>query len=115
MPSFRYPTHFLRLIAALLLVGSLQGCMRWKLLAEPKALALKPYKTVRLTTGTTPRHLIVHNPTIVGDSIVWTTPERGSFPIDEVEWVEARAPDRMRAGFFIFVGVVALTVAAVFN
>jgi hypothetical protein len=75
--------------------------MRWRFLPDPMALAATPQKTVRVTTDGDPRHLIVKNPTISGDSIVWTVPERGGIPLDDVVWVEARAPDRMATGFFI--------------
>jgi hypothetical protein len=103
--QFRSLTHFLRLATALLLAVSLQACTHWRLLSDPKDLAVRPQGTVRLTTDGDPRHLIVKNPTISGDSIVWTVPERGSIPLSEVEWVEARAPDRMRTGFFVLAGV----------
>jgi hypothetical protein len=97
--------HYLRPIAALLLAVSLQGCTRWSLVRDPKTLAVTPRRIVRVTTDGTPRHLIVKNPTISGDSIVWSDPQRGGIPLGEVEWVEARAPDRMATGFFVVVGV----------
>ena len=109
--GMRY-TYFLRPIAALLLAVSLQGCTRWSLVRDPKTLAVTPRRIVRVTTDGTPRHLIVKNPTISGDSIVWNDPQRGGIPLSEVEWVEARAPDRMRTGFFVLFGVASITLIA---
>src|ERR1041384_2663459 len=94
-------TVLLRSLTVVLLIASMQACTRWRLLSDPKALAVTPHQTVRVTTDGTPRHLIVTNPTISGDSIVWNAPERGGIPLSEVEWVEARAPDRMATGFFV--------------
>lgn len=100
---------FLRPIVGLLLVVSLQACMRWRLVPNAKDVAVKPLGTVRLTTNSEPRHLIVQNPTISHDSVVWTVPQRGGIPLDEIESVESRAPDRMRTGFFILAGVSIVT------
>ena len=105
MRQFRAHTHLLRPIAALLLAVSLHACTKWSLLPEPKALGSRPRRTVRVTTDGRPRHLIVKNPTISGDSILWNNPQRGGIPLSEVEWVEARSPDPVATGFFVLVGV----------
>jgi len=112
MRQFSTDTRFLSVIAAVLLAVSFQACTRWSLVRDPQSLAATPRRTVRLTTDGTPRHLIVKNPTISGDSIVWSVPARGGIPLSEVEWVEARAPDRMATGFFVFVGVAFLGLVA---
>jgi hypothetical protein len=101
----RFRTHHLGPIAAVLLAVSLQACTRWSLLPEPKTLALRTRGTVRLTTDGNPRHRIVKNPTISGDSIVWNDPERGGLPLSEVEWVEARTLNPVATGFVVLVGV----------
>jgi hypothetical protein len=104
MRPFRIHTHFSRPIAAVLLAVSLHACTQWILLPEPKSLALRPRRTVRVTTDGNPRHLIVKYPTISGDSILWNHPESGGVPLSEVEWVEARALNPVATGFFILVG-----------
>ena len=103
------PSHFPRPLAALLLAVSLQACTHWSLLPDPKTLAAKPRGTVRVTTDGSPTHLIVKNPTISGDSIVWNAPQRGGIPLGEVEWVEARTPDRAATGFIILVAAAVLS------
>lgn len=105
MRQFRTHTHFLRPIATLLLAISLHGCTKWNLLPEPKALAARPRGTVRVTTDRDARHLIVKNPTISGDSIVWNDPQHGGIPLNDVEWVEARTFDPVANGFFVLVGI----------
>lgn len=115
MRLFRTHAHFLRPIAALLLAASLQACTRWRLLRDPKSLAVTPYATVRVTTDGSPRHLIVKHPTISGDSIVWNDPQRGGIPLSEVEWVEARAPDRMATGFFVLGGLASVGLIVFLN
>jgi hypothetical protein len=103
--AFKTHTRFFQPIAALLLVVSVQACMRWAPMADAKSLAAKPMGTVRLTTDSEPRHVIVKNPTISGDSVVWALPQRGGIPIADVIWVESRSPDRMKTGFFVLSAV----------
>lgn len=95
----------LRLIAAALLAISLHGCMKWTVVAEPKTLTSAPRGTVRVTTIANAKRVIVKDPTISGDSILWNNPERGGLPLSDVMWVEARSRDPVATGFIVLVGV----------
>ena len=110
MRQVRTHAYLLRPIAAVLLTVSLHACTQWILLPEPQSLASRPRRTVRVTTDGNPRHLIVKYPTVSADSILWNDPARGSVPLSEVEWVEARALNPVATGFFLLVGVAFLGV-----
>jgi hypothetical protein len=88
-----------------LLAVSLHGCTKWTVVEEPKTLASRHRGTVRVTTIGDARHLIVQNPTVSGDSILWNNPERGGLPLSEVMWVEARSLDQAATGFIVLVGI----------
>jgi hypothetical protein len=105
MRRFSIPLPIVRPIAALLLAVSLHACMKWSVVTEPKTLASSPRENVRITTVGDARHFIVKNPTVSGDSILWTDPERGGLPLNEVMWVEARSLDPVATGFIVLVGV----------
>jgi len=100
----------LRPIAALLLAVALNACTRWTLVPETKSLATTPKSTVRLTLTGDAKHMVVKNPTIVGDSLVWNNPARTGVPLSQVAWVESRSLDPIATGFFALVGVTFLLV-----
>jgi hypothetical protein len=79
--------------------------MKWSVVPEPKTLASMPHGNVRITTVADARHFIVKDPTVSGDSILWNKPERGSLPLSDVMWVEARSWDPVATGFIVLVGV----------
>lgn len=110
MRQFRTHTRVLRLIAAALLAVSVQACMHWSLVPEPKSLASNPKSTVRVTVVGDARRMVVKHPTISGDSIVWTDPQRSGIPLKQVAWVEARTLDPAASGFFLLVGLTFLGV-----
>ena len=82
--------------------------MKWTVVTEPKTLALRPRHNVRLTTIADGKRVIVKDPTISGDSIVWSNPERGGLLLGEVMWIEARSRDPIATGFIGLVGVAVL-------
>jgi hypothetical protein len=110
MRQFRITSHLLRPVAAVLLAVSLPGCTKWSLIPEPKTLATNPRGTVRVTLTGDAKHIVVKNPTIVGDSMTWTNPERSSIHLSKIAWVEARSMDPIATGFFALVGVTFLAV-----
>lgn len=110
MRQFRTSAKFARPIAAVLLAVSLHGCTKWSMVPEPRSLATSPHGTVRLTMVGDAKHLVVKNPTIVGDSLTWNSPERASIHLSKVAWVEARSMDPIATGFFALVGLTALVV-----
>jgi hypothetical protein len=105
MRQVRTPGYFFRPVAAVLLVVFLQGCTHWSPVPEPKSLATNPKGTVRLTMSGDAKSRVVKHPTIVGDSIVWESPEHGAVHLNQVAWVEARSIDAVATGFFAIVGV----------
>jgi hypothetical protein len=109
MQKFRPDIQLLRPIAAVLLLFSLQACTKWSLVPEPKTLGSN-HGTVRLTLVGDAKHLIVKNPTVVGDSITWTSPERSSIQLSKVAWAETRSMDPIATGFFALVAVTAVSV-----
>jgi hypothetical protein len=110
MRQFRTSAMFVRPIAAVLLAVSLHGCTKWSLVPEPKSLASNPRGTVRLTMVGDAKHMVVKNPTIVGDSLTWNSPERSSVHLSKIAWIEARSMDPIATGFFALVGVTAFVV-----
>jgi hypothetical protein len=110
MRQFRAHILVLQPIAAVLLAVCVQGCTRWSLVPEPKTLATSPRSTVRLTLVGDAKHMVVKNPTIVGDSLVWNNPGRTGVPLSQVAWVESRSLDPIATGFFALVGVTFLLV-----
>jgi hypothetical protein len=110
MRQFRTDTRFLRLVAAALLAVSVQACMHWSLVPEPKSLSTSPKSTVRVTVAGDAKHMIVKHPTISGDSLVWTDPQRSGIPLKQIAWVEARTLDPVASGFFLLVGLTFLGV-----
>jgi len=110
MRQFRIHTHFLRPIAAVLFVVSLQACTKWSLVPEPKSLTTQPRSTVRLTLTGDAKHMVVKHPVIVGDSLTWTSPERGGVLLSQIAWLEARSLDPAATSFFAIVAVTALVV-----
>jgi hypothetical protein len=110
MRQFRTHSFVLRPIAAVLLAVSLQACTKWSLVPEPKTLSSNPHSTVRVTLTGDAKHMIVKNPTIVGDSLIWNSPERTGVHLNQVAWVEARSLDPIANGFFALVGATALVV-----
>ena len=115
MRQFRSRTLAFRSVAAVLLAVFLHGCQRWAEVPSPRNLVSTPEKVVRLTVVGERTRLTVKNQTIVGDSIVWNEPQRGSVPISHVTFLEARNTDAVATGFFILVGVVAVLVIGVRN
>jgi hypothetical protein len=113
MRQFRTRSLILRPIAAVLLAVSLPACTKWSLVPEPKTLSSNPRSTVRVTLTGDAKHMIVKNPTIEGDSLVWNSPERTGVPLSQIAWVEARSMDPIASGFFALVGVTALVVILV--
>jgi hypothetical protein len=93
-----------------LLTVSLQACTKWSLVPEPKTLSSNPRSTVRVTLTGDAKHMIVKHPTIVGDSLVWNSPERTGVHLNQVAWVEARSLDPIATGFFALVGATFLAV-----
>ena len=79
--------------------------MKWTVVGEPRTLALRPRHNVRVTAIADGKHVIVKDPTISGDSILWNNPERGGLALSEVMWVEARSRDPIATGFIVLVGV----------
>jgi hypothetical protein len=116
MRQFRTQARLLRPIAAVLLAVLLQGCMHWIEVPEPKSLAAKPHSTVRVTfygegfdAG---KRFILKHPTVVGDSLVTSNPERTVIPFHKITYVEARTLDPIATGFFTLVGAVFLAFTA---
>ena len=105
MRQFRSNVQFLRPIAVVLLVVSLHACTRWSLVPEPKSLTSKPRGTVRVTITGDASKLLVRNPTITGDSLVWNGPDRRGVPLNRIAWIEARTLDPVATGFFVLVGI----------
>jgi hypothetical protein len=105
MRQFRSNIRFLRPIAVVLLAVSLQACTRWSLVPEPKSLATKPRSTIRVTLTGDASKLVVKNPTIAGDSLVWNSPERRGVPLSKIAWLETRTLDPVATGFFVLVGI----------
>jgi hypothetical protein len=110
MRQFRSRRSFLRPIAAVLLAVCLSACTKWTMVPEPKTLASHPRSTVRLTLVGDATRMVVKHPTVVGDSIVWTEPQRSGIPLSKVAWAEARSLDPVATGFFALVGVTFLLV-----
>ena len=115
MRPVRTRSYSLRPIAAVLLVVSLQAGTKWSLVPEPKTLGTHPYSTVRVTLVGAAKHLVVKHPTVVGDSITWSSPERGSVALSQVAWVEARVLDGIATGFFALVGATFVFVGTVLH
>jgi hypothetical protein len=113
MRQFRMRSFAFRPIAAVLLAVSLQACTKWSLVPEPKSLATNPRGTVRLTLVGDAKHMVVKNPTVVGDSLTWTNPEPARVHLSQIAWVEARSMDPIATGFFALVGATALVVILV--
>jgi hypothetical protein len=109
MQKFGPYVQLLRPMAAVLLLVSLQACTKWSLVPEPKTLGSN-HGTVRLTLVGDAKHVVVKHPTVVGDSITWTSPERSSIQLSKVAWVETRSLDPIATGFFALVAVTALSV-----
>jgi hypothetical protein len=112
MRQFRANARLFPPIALTLLVVLLQGCMHWIEVPEPKSLAERPRSTVRVTfygegfdAG---KRFILKHPTVVGDSLVTTNPERTTIPFKKITYVEARTLDPIATGFFTLVGAVFL-------
>ena len=110
MRQFRTRSLILRPIAAVLLAVALQACTKWSLVPEPKSLATNPHGTVRLTLVGDAKHMVVKNPTVVGDSLTWTSPEPAGVHLSKIAWVEARSLDPIATGFFALVGATFLAV-----
>jgi hypothetical protein len=110
MRQFSTRSFVFRPIAAVLLAVSLQACTKWSLVPEPKSLATNPRGTVRLTMIGDSKHMVVKNPTVVGDSLTWTSPEPARVPLSKIAWVEARSMDPIATGFFALVGTTFLAV-----
>ena len=113
MRQSRTNRYLLRPIAAVLFAVFLQACTKWTLVPEPQSLTTDPKSTVRLTLTGDAKHVIVKNPSVVGDSLVWTNPERGSVPLNQVAWIEARSWDVVATSFFALVGVTFVVVKVV--
>jgi len=105
MRQLRTPSYFFRLVTAVLLAVLLQACTKWSAVPEPRTLATDAKGTVRLTMTGDAKNKVVKNPTVVGDSIIWESPERGSVALSQVAWVEARSLDPVATGFFALAGV----------
>jgi hypothetical protein len=105
MQRFGSKIQVLRPVAAVLLVLSLQACTRWSLVPEPKSLVTNPRSTVRVTITGDASKMVVKNPTIVGDSLIWNNPERRGVPLNRIAWLEARSLDPVASGFFALVGI----------
>src|SRR5678809_1039103 len=105
MRQFRPNRYLLRPMVAVLFAVFLQGCTKWTLVPEPKSLATEPKSTVRVTLTGESKHMVVKNPSVVGDSLIWTSPQRGGVLLSEVAWMEARSWDVVATGFFALVGV----------
>src|SRR6185436_4793057 len=106
MQKFRPYIQLLRPMAAVLLLVCSQACTKWSLVPEPRTLGSSHAK-VRLTLVGDAKHIIVNNPTVVGDSITWTSPERSSILLSKVAWAETRSMDPIATGFFALVAVTA--------
>lgn len=113
MRQFRTNRYLLRPMAAVLFAVFLQACTKWTLVPEPKSLATNPKSTVRVTLTGDAKHMVVKNPTVVGDSLIWTSPERGGVPLSEIAWMEARGWDVVATSFFALVGVTFVVVKTV--
>ena len=99
-------THaFLLPVATVLLAVFSQGCTRWNEVNGTKSLAAEPHGTVRLTLTGDAKKVVVKHPTVVGDSVVWKSPEPGSVHVSQVAWIEARGLDPIATGFFAIAGV----------
>lgn len=105
MRQLRSNIQLLRPVAAVLLVLSLQACTRWSLVPEPRSLSTKPRSTVRVTITGDASKMVVRNPTIAGDSLIWNNPERRGVPLNRIAWLEARSIDPVASGFFLLVGI----------
>ena len=108
MRQFTAHRRFVRVLSAASFAMLLQGCMRWIEVPEPKSLADKPRATVRVTfygegfdAG---KRFVMKHPTVVGDSLVTTDPERTSIPFRKITYVEARTLDPIATGFFLLAG-----------
>ena len=92
-------------VALVLLAVFSQGCTRWNEVPSPKNLVTEPKGTVRLTLTGDAKKVVVKHPTVVGDSVVWKSPEPGSVHVSQVAWIEARGLDPIATGFFALVAV----------
>ena len=113
MRPFRTHNHVLRPIAAVLLALSLHGCTRWIEVPEPKTLASSHRGLVRLTISGEANKRWVKHAEVVGDSLIWSKPERAGIPLAQVTYIEARALDPVANGFFALVLATFLVVRAV--
>jgi hypothetical protein len=105
MRQFRASYALFLPVATVLLAVFSQGCTKWTEVPAPKNLVTEPRKTVRLTLTGDAKKMTVKNPTVVGDSIVWKSPEPGSVHVSQVAWIEARGMDPVATGFFALAGV----------
>jgi hypothetical protein len=113
MRQFRTHIRFLRPIAAVLLAVSLHACTRWIEVPEPKTLASSHRGTVRLTISGQGNKRIVKHASVVGDSLVWSSPDRAAVPLASVLYVEARGLDPIGTGFFALTGALFLVFFAI--
>jgi hypothetical protein len=115
MRQFKASHTLLLPVAAVLLAVFSQGCTRWTEVPTPKSLVTEPKGKVRLTLTGDAKRLVVKHPTVVGDSIVWQSPERGSVHVNQVAWIESRGLDPVATGFFALVAVTWITFKVVRN
>ena len=91
MRQGRTSRYLLRPIAVVLFAVFLQACTKWTLVPEPKSLTTDPKSTVRLTLTGDAKHVIVKNPSVVGD--IWFGPIRSAAVCP---WIRSRGSRHAR-------------------
>jgi len=107
--QFRKQAHVIRPIAALRLAIFLHGCTHWSTVPEPRTLAYQHAKVFRVTL-TDGAILVVEQPLIVGDSLVWFDPRRTAVPLAQVSILEAQTKDQVATSLLLLAVLVPIAV-----
>lgn len=85
-----------RLVAALLLVAHLNGCVAWRAQqgTTQEVLARKPEQVIKVATNDDPKGILVYQPRIVNDTLLGhpseTAIQRLTIPVRDVTQVSTR-------------------------
>lgn len=99
MQLLRSHPAVLRLIAAMLLVVPLSACTHWVALSDPSYITDSGHSMFRLTVSGERSKVIVKNPKIEGDTLVWDHHGRQTLPMSRVKYAEAHQIDPVATGF----------------
>jgi hypothetical protein len=83
----------------MLLVVPISACTHWVALSDPKYIPESGHSMFRLTVTGERSKLVVKNPKIEGDSLVWDHHGRQALPMTRINYAEAHQTDPVATGF----------------